>query len=289
MEALVKLTKESLSTKQEFQLRQILRREYSFSKGTSQMTKDQLVDKILSLSEEVKQDNLVGGFNSALVYKDNKLAEWKISHTDGRLMFLKKKDGYSTNILLTAFANLFTATKYHNFSEDQVSSEKEVVEETVQDEQEGSTQVDLVESIEEIESETTLDVGIDLAAEGSESVAVEQDVVVDECPVDNPDILQPAEVIEESTSEVPGTAAPIIDMSATEEPLVVGKVDPVVAKKKMSKSDIVRKIIRTQYKDPSITMTSGTVMKALEEDHDMTIHRSFCSSLITKMKALLDG
>jgi len=188
MEALVKLTQENLSSKPDNQLRRILRREFTFVKGTTSMTSQELIDKIQELAQ-AKQDGIDSnsGIDQTRVHKDVSGKEWKINNIKDGLVHIENSKGHKTNVTIALIKSQFQQMRYRDFTEE------------------------VVEKVEEI-------------------------------PV-------------------------------KEEP------------KKRSKSDLVRHIIRKQIKEgKKSTVTSGTVMKELEDEHQVTIHRSFCSTLINQVK-----
>lgn len=207
MEFLVKFTQESLAQKNDSQLRKILRSGFAYSKGTSIMNQQQLIDKILELrKEKLDEIDRNSGLDFDLVYKDLVSKEWKIKEIKEGLVYIQNNDDFTTNVTLKSFKQTFTATRYQKF--------------TVKD---------------EFNSTETID-------EASQTQASKSDPVV-----------------EQTTQKTQSTST-----------------------KEKSKSDIVRSIIRKQYKDEDVKMTSGTVMKELKTKHDQEIHRSFCSSLIRK-------
>jgi len=61
------------------------------------------------------------------------------------------------------------------------------------------------------------------------------------------------------------------------------KIEITVDGKKISKSGIVRALIQRES-EAGNDFNSGSIMKMLEAEHGLKIHRSFCSSLIAKAK-----
>jgi len=247
MEALVKFTKEGLDKKEDAQLRQILRREFQFSKGTSVMTKDQLVDQILTLvkdKKDVVEDN--SGIDMALIHKDAMGNDWRIEKIENNVVYIKNESNFTTNIGLVAFQYSFNATKYSKFSSEvnppETQGESVIEEEGVIGEDDAAITID----------QPTIDAQ-EVVPQIEEKEVVKEDEVVPTT------VTTPTPKVDEPKKDVP-------------------------KEKTFSKSDLTRRIIREQYADPKIKMTSGTVMKALKEKHKLDIHRSFCSTLIAQYK-----
>jgi len=222
MEALVKFTEENLSEKNEVQLRQILRKEFAFIKGTSLMNKAALISKILEKrNERLQEIDSNHGLDMNVIHKDLQGNEWMIDDVEKGIVYIQNSTGHKTNVTLDAFGRLFHETKYCQFTEGSQ------VGELTQDDSEEEAVQDQSDDQQEVESETK-----------------QQD--------------QPS-------------TPPVTDLNK--------KLDPLT----MSKSDLVRAIIKRQYAN-SPKVTSGTVMKQLKDDYSVEIHRSFASTLLAQYR-----
>lgn len=224
MEALLKLSEEKLQDKNQAQLRQILRRDFKYVKGTSVMEKDELVELIIQLRDErLEEVDQSAEIEIGKIYLDIPGNEWKVEKVEKGHVHIENAEGFSTKIQLTAFEHGFTPTNRPDFTEKpQPQVEAEVAPE------------DTVPALsdEEANEETVKDI------EGIEDAEEEEEPVKEE----------------KSKKE---------------------KKEPA----KKSKSDLVRQVIRRQYR-ANEKLTSGTVMKELEDKHGLTIHRSFCSTIL---------
>lgn len=274
MEALTKFTRESLQTKVDPQLRQILRREFEFSQGTSQMTRDELVDKILELKDAKQAEiDANSGINSDVVYTDLKGAEWKVDRIEQGLVYIYNVDGHKTNVSIPAFKSMFGAKSYQQFANQpkvdatattaaQPQAEQ-VAEETVEDNDSPQVEQEQVEEVEQEQAEQIEEESAEQVEEEAEEPSVQQQIA------EQVDAIAPSdEELAEEAAEQAQTTAP----AQTAAP----------ADTTPSKSDIVRSIIEKQA--AAGEYTSGTVMKELKDVHGLEIHRSFCSTLITKFR-----
>lgn len=292
---LVRYDQEFLDKKSEGQLRAILHKGFGITRGVSRLSKEELIEMILEKHQEGQSD-LEDNHNidPELIVKNSEGKEFKAKFQPeteevDECVIITDKEGDVSYELLDDYKANYTQMKYSTFSEDVVEEVSEDVEEEVEEEESVST-----ESVVEKKKFKTA-----TSATNAYNRTVQESIqrfgYVDDqeegYKKDEDEILETAKEAFKLEYGYNSLEEALAVFDAKEEVKEEKKVEPKPKTKKVAsksggntKTDRVKAII-TEYLDKDKKFTSGVIMQQLEARHQETIHRSFCITIINKVKA----
>lgn len=294
---LVNYTQEFLEKKEESKLRTILHKGFDITKGISKLSKQELIDLILTSRKEAIQKLTEENKNvhPTLIYKSSEGTEFKAEFQPETKEFdecviLTDVDGEQAYETLEDFNENYIQTRYSGFSPKDESKPEILSEEDVEPLEKVKEIVDKVD-VEEV-SEPQSDVvrkslknkkaAINAHSKIHKEMMQRFGYLTEDEDGYLEDLPQIKKAVDKEFKSVYGfdSLKQAKDSFIEEE---VAKKETPKKSLKGSKSSRVIEIVKNLEKKGE-EYTSGTVMKKLKELHGEDIHRSFCITLINRAK-----
>lgn len=258
------LTQEVLQEKQEPTLRTILFRSYGISKGVSKLDKQQLIDLILLKEEEAQRKrDAEYGIDTTVIHCDENNKEFKAlfvpeSDENDECIQLTDKDGEVSYIEVDELKTKYVPMKYTKFSREQPKPQ--------------------YKTLKNVKGATN-------AWQRLYKQTIERYGFTDE--TDEGFIKEKAEIVAQTNKQFSITYG-YDDLEKAKAALQfydeADSKPKQVDQSKETKTSRITTIIQ-ELIDSGEKYTSGTVMKKMKELHGESVNRSWCITLINKVKA----